>query len=376
MKNKVSIINCSSYNQSEINEAVKKSLELLNIDLKNKKSILLKPNVLGPYTPDKYATTHPAFISAVCSLIDPETIIYIGDSSGTDILNYTDKSLKRTGIKALEEKFPNVKVLSFNSLELQKINSNSEYFQKLYLPKILEEVDMIINLPKLKTHTFMQYTGAIKNLFGCIPGGAKTKMHKVCKTPENFAKMLLNLHDIIKPQLNIIDGVWGMEGNGPNIGDPKQFNLVLASTNAMALDLVTAKIIGFQPEDVFTNNLIQKRGILLNDIEVLGGKDLRIDCKKPIHAEGLAHRLPEFIKKSLYELKLEIDTDKCKKCKICYNACPVKAIKINNKGLKIDSEQCIECHCCHELCPYGAVGFKDRFLRKVVKKVKSYMIKF
>lgn len=371
MKTKVSVIKCESY--KNVKRAVAEAVEKLGISLEAKK-VLIKPNVLGPYRPEQAVTTHPDFIRAVCELFDKKTIIYICDSSGTDLGGYTKKALEISEIKPIEKEFDNVKVMSFDSQELEKIDSDSKLLNGVFIPKLLKEVDLIINLPKLKTHTFTQYTGAVKNLFGCIPGTGKARMHKKCENAEIFSKMLLDLHDIVKPNLSIMDGVLGMEGNGPNIGDPKWFGVVLASENAIALDMEASRIIGFKPGEVLTNrhalNLVKP-----DDLVILGDKGLNLSCKKPIFAKTFSYYLPKAIRRSLYELELHIDVDKCKRCKICYKSCPVNAIDDNGKRLKINHKKCIGCHCCHELCPYGAVEFKGGFLRVVVNKVQTWLRK-
>ncbi|MEA3379003.1 MAG: DUF362 domain-containing protein [Nanoarchaeota archaeon] len=368
---KVIIKECYSYDEKKIKKILEEMIKELNFDLNKFKSILIKPNVLGPYEPEQCVTTNPKLLEAICSMINPKTKIFICDSSGTDIQNYTEKSFEISKIKSLENRFKNVKVISFNTMKLIKINSSSKYLNGFYLPKILKDIDLIINVPKLKTHTFMILTAGIKNLFGCIPGGAKAKLHKICKNSQNFAKMLLELHEIIKPQLNIVDGIWGMEGNGPSLGKPKQFGRLFVSKNALALDIVIAKALGFEQKDVPVNQLIKKRGLSFKDLKISGIDKLNLECKKPISIKKMNNFLPAFIKKSLYELKLKINPQKCKRCQICLKSCPVQAIYKKNNRILINHQKCIMCHCCYELCPYGAVEFKDRFLRSLIKKFKK-----
>ena len=259
MKTKVSIIKCSSYEELKVLKAIRKALKDIDFKIPSKKTILLKPNILLQTTPKKGVTTHPLIVNAICKILtEKHNKVIIGESGGILGKGGTKKAFQVSGIKKIADKY-NIKCLSFSEIPTKKIiNKNAVIEKEMFLPKILFEVDMIINLPKLKTHSMMLYTGAVKNLYGCIPGGKKQAYHAQTKTYEKFANLLLDIYENIKPQLNIVDGIVAMEGNGPTGGDLKKANIILASKNAIALDIIAEKIMGFENE-VLTTNLAIKR---------------------------------------------------------------------------------------------------------------------
>jgi uncharacterized protein (DUF362 family)/Pyruvate/2-oxoacid:ferredoxin oxidoreductase delta subunit len=359
-------------------EILNKTFESINLNEFNK--ILIKPNVLGPYPPNRCATTHPKFLEWILKyLIDTKNIdankIIVGDSSGYS----TKKSFEVSELRKACEKY-NVRALSFENDETIKTKIlNSE----ITLPKAVVDSDLIINLPKLKTHILMKYTGAVKNLYGCIPGGLKPKLHGVYPKENDFAKLLVELHNTIikdKETITIMDGIYGMEGNGPSNGKPINSKIVIASKSSVAVDLFASYYIGYNPNDILTNRFLDD-GVEYELIHVNNNKtekisklrfpslrsemDLnninRMKFKKPDTFYLISIFPPKIVKLifSIMVQKPKINKRKCRKCKICEYVCPVNAISIDN--LKIDSKKCINCYCCHEMCGFDAIDLRSRF---------------
>ena len=331
-------------------------LTFKSYDFKEFDKILIKPNILGPYPPERAVTTHPKFLEWVIKYLQKnfDGEIVVGESSGFS----TRKSFKVSGIEDVCIKY-GIDYISFEKDEHIKAEIlNTE----IPIPKTVIESDLIINLPKLKTHVLMKFTGAVKNLYGCVPGGLKPKLHGYFPKEEDFARLLVELYKFITKDreiITIMDGIWGMEGNGPSNGKPKHSKIVIGSTNPVAVDLFASYYIGYKMDDILTNRLLKVDFEVIdadkNEIKPLN-EIKPINFKKP-DTVFLNSILPPQIVKIIFNLmtpKPKINKSNCLKCKICENVCPVNAI--NN--LKIDRKKCINCYCCHEMCPYNAIDLK------------------
>jgi NAD-dependent dihydropyrimidine dehydrogenase PreA subunit len=229
---------------------------------------------------------------------------------------------------------------------------------------------VIVNVPKLKTHCLVGMTGAVKNMFGCIPGKLKTGHHLAQPDRIEFSEMLLALHDTITPHLTVVDGVIGMEGPGPGAGDPRSFGVIVAGPSSIAVDTVCARILGFAGQEVSTVWLAQKRGIpeaSLGNIEVRGepiGEVAVTNLKKP--RISLTSRLPRPLMnlgKRLLTPGPAVLQDRCLLCGDCLRICSARAVSLTGHGPRFDSRSCIRCYCCHEICPASAITLKGWFER-------------
>ncbi|MBW2980937.1 DUF362 domain-containing protein [Candidatus Woesearchaeota archaeon] len=364
---KVSVVKCNSYNEKEVYKAVKKSIDLIGgIKIKKGSKVLLKPNVLSARKPEAGITTHPSVAAAVCRILKPMNVkVMVGDSSGMGKYGYTSNALEISGMKKVAERF-NAELISFEGLSKKVEIKGAKVLKKVNIAKPVLNADYIINLPKLKTHTLMKYTGAVKNMFGSIPGAGKSKCHTIAPKEEHFGHLLLDLYSIVKPQLNIIDGVVGIEGNGPGAaGIKKKTNIIAASKDAVALDLVAAKIIGYNPMEIKTNKLAIERGIFKGKVEVVGKKNVEVKYKQPADIRYV----PAFVGKFVFSqamLRPFVIKDKCRACGICIKACPAKTIKLVKGKAHIFDKKCLKCYCCHELCPYNAIELKRPPLRILI----------
>jgi len=244
----------------------------------------------------------------------------------------------------------------------------------MLLPEILFNVDLIINLPKLKTHTLMTYTGAVKNLFGCIPGGTKQAYHAKAGTKENFANLLLDIWLNVNPQLSIMDGVISMDGDGPSHGSPVHSGIIMASDNAIAMDLAAEHIIGFDGK-VLTNNLAIKRGLIeKGDVKTVGNIP-QIKFRLP----GPSAHIPQFISNMALKYLTAypvVMRDKCMRCMACIKVCPAGAMQKDETGFPFCCKKlCIACYCCQEMCPHGAIRLKSSALFRTVFRIYNKVMK-
>ncbi|GFP37909.1 hypothetical protein HKBW3S44_01589, partial [Candidatus Hakubella thermalkaliphila] len=236
---------------------------------------------------------------------------------------------------------------------------------KMTVARASRDVDAIITVPKLKTHGFMMLTCGIKILFGLVPGLSKANYHLKMSRKEEFADMLLDLYSYAAPRLTVVDGVVAMEGNGPAHGVPRKLDLILASTDSVALDVVVSEVIGYRLEDVPTNLPAVKRGLTgeLQDLEIVGEDldEVRVsDFVKPITRE-VVRGVPPFLKhllKDISSAKPVSNESRCTLCRVCVDNCPSQAMRVEKERVLIDYQECIRCYCCHELCPEGAIELR------------------
>jgi len=349
---KVAIVRCKTYKQKEVDKAISEVLKLAEIELPKRKKVLIKPNVVGYFKKNQEAiTTHPSIIEAVCKILKTNNCkIYVGDSSFTN----PEIAFKKSGIERVAKKYG--KLIIFEQDKLVRIkDSKGKVLKSFYLSKTLRDVDLIVNIPKLKTHQLTKYTGAIKNLYGCIPGGMKQKLHAKAKNEKKFSKLLVDIYQNIKPEINIMDGVVGMEGKGPTSGKPKQAGYILASKNTVSLDVASSKLMGYKPKKILVIKEAIKRRLGNLKFELVGMKELpNLNFEKPVVRE-------KFSKKILMKFKQKpiiVDEKKCVKCGLCAKKCPMNAITLKPYPV-VDKKKCIRCFCCMEVCPQHALSLKE-----------------
>lgn len=369
---KVSIVKCPNYNFTEVESALRRAIDLLggiNSFVKEGQTVLLKPNLLSARPPEDGVDTHPEVLRAVIRLVKGvKGQIIVGDSPAGFGGNLSEEIYEKSGIKKVcrEE---NVELVKFNKITIKNNIPLSTYAL---------ECDVLISLPKFKTHNLTTITGGVKNLFGTVPGLRKAEYHKQGTNPKDFASIVVNIYSQVKPHLSIMDGIVAMEGDGPAGKDLRNLGLILASNDAVSMDAVMAKIIGLEPFNIHTTFLAHKRGIGvgdLNSIEILGEKIEELivkDFKLP--NPSILCRVPPFLSKFLFnliQLWPYIDEEICKKCEICSKSCPQKTITINEKRSVINYKNCIRCLCCYEVCPYQAISIRRNFWAKLARMVSK-----
>jgi len=243
--------------------------------------------------------------------------------------------------------------------EVIEVEVKSKYLDKIIISRVFTDVDYIINVPKFKTHGLVKITGAIKNMYGMIPGGKKAQLHTLNHSVKEFAELLVDIYQIRIPDLNIMDAIIGMEGNGPTNGKPRSINKILCSDNGVAIDTVMATMMGLQSSMIETIQIANERGLGemdLHKIEIDGKLETISDFKTP--EKGIFHKIGRFMTPYTFkyaQVKPIVDKQKCKKCYQCIKVCPTKAMQIKNGFPEADRKQCISCFCCDEHCPYSAI---------------------
>ncbi|MBC8382917.1 MAG: DUF362 domain-containing protein [Candidatus Cloacimonetes bacterium] len=366
---------CSSYDIPKIKNAIDSIFTKTDFypTLKSLSSVLLKPNLLGAYPPDRAITTHPNLVAAVIEILkDHKIAISLMDNPGGTVS--TMKAYQLTGMENLAKLY-GITLINPVKNGIYTYNKNAKYI----VSKAFIDAEAIINLAKLKTHMYTLYTGAIKNFYGIIPGLAKSNLHRLAPNPKKFAEFVVDIYEIIQDKVafNLIDGIIGMDGNGPSTGDVKKFNLVLGSKNAIALDYYASKFMGFEPEKIpITRITAEREGLDFNDFKlsgdfeenfVLPNCNIQASKRKNLLLNLLTVPLKGVIKRFFWTIPY-FDPKKCIQCKACVKFCPGKALTLDANDLapKLDTQKCILCMCCVEICSEHAVSLKKSFLGKML----------
>ncbi|MBN1776939.1 MAG: DUF362 domain-containing protein [Clostridiales bacterium] len=356
----VSARKVSGYDVDAIYAAVCGHFEDLGVEqeLSPGMRVLLKPNMLLGTSPARAATTHPAFLRAVAGRLREMGVkeIILADSSGGLYNVYTlRKTYDACGFSALSD------IVTLN------YNTKSTRIDKFQIIAPVSDADYIINCAKLKTHALMLMTAAVKNMFGSVPGLTKAEYHCTKATIEPFTKMLLDLHETVKPQLNLVDAIDCMEGNGPSGGTVRHMGITLASQCAYAADEVCATLMGINPTMVRTIYWARKRGLVDPEgIKTIGDEltsadpafrlpDSFIDANRTRSGGGIGRLLW-----GMTSTRPVVVPEKCVGCGKCVEGCPKQIITITDEIAFIPQRGCISCYCCHELCPEQAIDIVKR----------------
>ena len=366
---KVVINECPDYNIKNVTQKINNGVELLggwDSFIKPGMKVLLKVNLIGPKPPESAAVTHCEFVRALIRILKQKGCsVWVGDSAGGAIAGIapTFQSLEVSGlIKVAQEE--NAQIKNFDKEGTIDAGENCSFLNRLYLAKPLFDADFIISLPKLKTHSGCIYTGAVKNVFGCIQGLRKAQYHKAAPNPRDFGNILVDIHEATKIGLHIMDGITAMEGEGPTAGNVYPAKKILMSTDPLALDTTAIQMLGLDIKDIPILQAAIERNLGesdKNNIEICGDyttppllKYYRIPKRFTSKKKSNYNALVKVI--NFLKTKPKINLKKCHQCNTCVDSCPMQAI--DKKTKKIDYSKCIECMCCHELCSYKAVELK------------------
>lgn len=337
-----------------------------DLDLAGKK-ILIKPNLLCPAKPEQAILTHPLVIKAVV-----EHVLARGGKATVSDSNATgsfDKIVKQNGVDdALRGMDVEIKPLSNSRV----VETADPVLKSIELSSDVLDADVVINLPKLKTHSQMLLTLGVKNLFGCVVGLRKPEWHlRIGIDRRLFARLLILIHEIVQPAVTILDGVLAMEGDGPGTGGtPRSLGVVLGSRDARALDITVCRMLGIEPETVPTNVAAPV---------LLSGEEMEIDGPLPVIRDFRLPRAgdtmfgPRFaagLMRRYLTQRPSAGAKPCRLCGECWKYCPAKAITPGKGRVIFDYDKCIRCYCCLEVCPHGALKIKEPLASKLVKRVK------
>ncbi len=380
MMSRVVLIRCVSYEYNEVKASVQRGLGLLGGPgrfVKKGQKLLLKPNLLISELPERCVTTHPAVFRAVAEeFLKTGAVVSYGDSPS---FGSTASVAKKCGILAEAEELGIAEADFRNGVEIY--HENGVQNKHFVIAKAVTDHDVIISIPKLKTHGFEKLTGCVKNQFGCIPGLGKGEYHLKLPDANKFAQMLVDLNNYVHPALYVMDGIFAMEGNGPRGGNPRKMNVLLFSDDPIALDATVCRMLDLNPEYVPTIIRGYRSGsgtYKKAEIELLGDdlgefiqSGFKIDRSqiRPFRENGIIR----FLSNRLVA-KPRIIKEKCVSCGMCVNICPTSPKSVNwvdgdkKKPPAHNYTTCIRCYCCQEVCPESAIKLEFPLMRRIFRK--------
>jgi len=337
-----------------VKPVIEKILDAFPLEWEGKK-VLVKPNILGPWKAEKGVTTHPSVVGAIVGYLkDRGAVVWVGDNPG--ILGYADneKSARVSGIiEAARGCYINL------GKDPVKTGIESKYLNSITISRQIPECDILISVPKLKTHTLTMITGAMKNSYGFIIGAEKVLLHAKATALLKFSEAVVDIYQLRPPDISVMDAIVCMDGKGPSGGGLIEAGKILASDNAVALDAVMARMMGVKPRDIPMLKIAGERGlgeIDVSKIEIDGPLEVIDGFRMPqTFAGGIIGSLMNRFVFPLLRAKPAFDSRRCTKCRACLEVCPVKAISWND-GPVLDRRKCISCFCCMESCLFDAIG--------------------
>jgi uncharacterized protein (DUF362 family)/Pyruvate/2-oxoacid:ferredoxin oxidoreductase delta subunit len=372
----VALLRCTRYDDELLKRTIADGLEKIGFDfnLLKKARVALKPNLLMAAAIDRAVVTHPSFFNAVAQIvIENGGIPILAESPGFGSL---EGVMKKVGYRDIVQEL-RIEVARIRETDILH-NTKAKTFKRVEISKVFFNADMILNLPKFKTHGLTYISGAVKNLFGTVPGLKKSHMHMRCPQSEEFSEWLLDLYSALvygfdkpKPIFTIMDAIIGLEGEGPGpSGKPRQIGAVIIGQDPVAVDYVATGVVGLDHKKVYTITLGFERDFAVSspqDIQIVGEmpQSMRIKNFTPTRTSISSHflrgPLVGTLAKNLIVQKPWPGEEKCTLCYKCKTICPANAISRAREGKKIpayDYRKCIRCFCCMEICPEAAISLK------------------
>ena len=369
MRNRVWLAQCPDYGQS-LEEKIEKAFDALQVwdKIRPGMKVVLKPNLVMSSKPEQAIITHPAFTAAVGKCVQKAGgRVVIAESPGGPYTPAAMKAMFRaTGYRDMAEACGFTLYTDCKSREVTL--PQAKRCRELSVVEPFLDRDYLINLPKLKTHSMVGFSGAVKNLFGTVPGLQKPELH--CRFPERepFSEMLCDLCHFLGPDLSLMDGIWAMEGNGPTGGQRRDLHVIAGSESPWALDVAAASLVGLEPEKITMLREGHERGygpLDLSELELVGDPMETLLAPDFLKAEASStdfiDRLPKFLRPAAKKLATpypRIDKKRCVGCGKCAESCPQHTISLRDGKAVIRYQNCIRCFCCHEMCPKHVVQIK------------------
>ena len=369
MRNRVWLAQCPDYGQS-LEEKIEKAFDALRVwdKIRPGMKVVLKPNLVMSSKPEQAIITHPAFTAAVGKCVQKAGgRVIIAESPGGPYTPAAMKAMFRaTGYRDMAEACGFTLYTDCKSREVTL--PQAKRCRELSVVEPFLDRDYLIDLPKLKTHSMVGFSGAVKNLFGTVPGLQKPELH--CRFPERepFSEMLCDLCHFLGPDLSLMDGIWAMEGNGPTGGQRRDLHVIAGSESPWALDVAAASLVGLEPEKITMLREGHERGygpLDLSELELVGDPMETLLAPDFLKAEASStdfiDRLPKFLRPAAKKLATpypRIDKKRCVGCGKCAESCPQHTISLRDGKAVIRYQNCIRCFCCHEMCPKHVVQIK------------------
>lgn len=340
----------------DVTAAVGRVFEWFPVPVRGRR-VLIKPNVLRASDAEDGIVTHPALVAAVVARVEAlgAADIVVGDNPGVVSYGANEESFRRTGLMAAAGgRYRNI------GTDPVTVPFNPEFVPAVSVSRAVLEADVVVSLPKFKTHGLTVLSGAIKNSYGILPGAQKARLHRAAGSPERFHDLVVDVFRLRVPDLFIVDAVVGMEGNGPASPDLRAIGRVLASDNAVALDAVIATLMGCDPGRLRFLRRAHELGLGSYDLEHIAveGELRPIPGFKlpPLGGEAVLNNpAMQSAMDRRIRMRPKADEARCTGCGTCAEQCPVSALVMQSGIPRVDADTCIACFCCQEICPERAM---------------------
>jgi uncharacterized protein (DUF362 family)/Pyruvate/2-oxoacid:ferredoxin oxidoreductase delta subunit len=368
MNSKIAVRRCNEYDLNKVLEIISEIYQKTDGPDVYGKKVLVKPNILTDDDPSKCISTHPVVVEAMIMFLQSKgATVMVGDSPAVHTQKFKGE---KSGIFRVCQT-TGATWIDFLENPVEKTLRKG----KVKIAGVVDQVDLIISLPKFKTHDLVYFTGAIKNTLGLLPGFNKAKQHALHQDRSKFGEFLVDLNEAVTPAYFLMDGIMGMEGPGPGRGFPVEIGLLLGSTNPLVLDLTASRIAGYEPLVVPTSRtaLFRKKWLQSENEIIYDGPELKTIIKKgfnkiPISTTNnialkfIMKRI-RFLKK--FERRPVFIHENCTGCQKCVNICPVQAISplmTKKTHIVLTDNKCIRCFCCSEVCTDNAVEIRRKII--------------
>lgn len=360
---------------ARMSEAVAAVFERFPLDVRGR-TVLLKPNMVGMYGPETHANTNPAVISALVERLRADgALVTVGDNPGTSGYGSVEKCARVSGLMdASQGAFENI------ATESRRVRLPGMDEEVNVSAKVLDS-DIVISVPKFKTHVMTRITGALKNSYGFVVGGDKARLHLDHPRYEDFSRVVTEVYRLRVPDLVVMDAVVCIQGNGPTNRFLYHAGKLMASDNGVAMDSVMARMIGIKPEAVRSITYAGELGlgpVSVEEITVEGdaGRLKRFRRPVPSVPQRFAGTWVMAFFPDIGRPRFELDESACDGCGTCGRVCPGEAIEIEHgadgSGPRYDYSSCIACYCCMELCPRSALSLHETARTKIYRRL-GYM---
>jgi uncharacterized protein (DUF362 family)/Pyruvate/2-oxoacid:ferredoxin oxidoreductase delta subunit len=370
MNSPVYLAGCDTYAAAEVQSSVNQIFESLSLDklIQPNMQVVIKPNLVMKSKPEAAIITHPQIVRAVGEWVrDLGANVTIAESSGGPYLATALKSIYNTcGYTAMaaESGLTLNYDCGYGTIE----SPDGLRCKSFSIIDPIRSADLIIDIAKLKSHCLTVMSGAVKNMFGTVPGLMKPEFH--CRFPDkrDFGMMLVDLCQTVRPHIVLVDAIDAMEGNGPSGGQPRHVGALIGGTNPYNVDLVGARLMHMKPEEIYMMSSAIERGLCPSDVEgltILGEPLSHFVVEDFLQPESKSNDFIDRVPKILRPLadkiatpRPKIRTKDCVGCGKCAESCPQHTIAIRNKKAVISYGSCIKCFCCHEMCPAKAIDIQ------------------
>lgn len=314
-------------------------------DLRNRR-VFVKPNMLRIAQPEECIITDPQLIEwTVDYLLKNSARVIVGDNPVPQPLNEIEVARQCGFFQASRGHFKNI------GRYVKKIKLRHKGVKEIYVSRDILDAEILISLPKFKTHELTLLSIAIKNHFGLIPGGMKPHLHSQCASLNDFCKLLLEVYNLKKPDLIIVDALHVRDANHQLF----KVNKIIASNDPWTVEYVCSLMANLNPEHHPLLKIALEQGLFDPDnIEIIGTLEQIKDFSLPpgLFLRNIFAGIGSRIFAKIQDLRgIYIDHLLCNKCRVCENVCPTRAVS----NFHINTRSCIKCYCCFEVCPTGAI---------------------